>query len=624
MTRNTPAPSDAASREHLLPRPRHLRLRNGTFSLRPAITITPADPNDPLLAAAARLGRRKLAEVHSPGNAPSAAGRITLERTNTGQGDQAYALHIRPTGIKLRASAEPGFRYGILTLAQLFATGLPAIRAMDIDDWPDFPVRGVMLDISRDKVPTLDTLKSLIDRLAGWKINQLQLYMEHTFAYAGHETVWHGASALTGEQIQSLDAYCRARCIEFAANQNSLGHMERWLKHRRYRRLAETLGPWKTPWGEVRHKPTTLNATDPAALRLVASLYDQLLPNFTSRWINVGCDEPWELGQGRSRDACKTRGADRVFLGHLLGLRRAAADHGRRVMFWADWFMKRKGRLPALPSDLMPLLWGYEADHPFDDQCARLRAAGMDFYVCPGTSSWCSFGGRTGNALANLRNAAAAGRRHGAAGYLVTDWGDFGHRQYLPVSYAGMLYGAALGWCSERNADLDVAAELSRHAFGDPTQTAGRLWLEAGRIHELSPVVLNNRSVLFACMHAPLGDPTGLEGLAGGQATRMAERVDDLIAAARKMRMTCGDARIVKEGLLTTLAVLRHASRRATFALDRREGRIPRIKPSTLANEMRRIIERHRDHWRSRNRSGGLVASVSYYKCNLREYERLK
>ena len=37
-----------------------------------------------------------------------------------------------------------------------------------------------MLDISRDKVPTMATLFHLIDRLAGWKINQLQLYIEHT------------------------------------------------------------------------------------------------------------------------------------------------------------------------------------------------------------------------------------------------------------------------------------------------------------------------------------------------------------------------------------------------------------------------------------------------------------
>ena len=54
-----------------------------------------------------------------------------------------------------------------------------------------------MLDISRDKVPTMPTLFALVDRLAEWKINQLQLYIEHTFAYRGHEEVWRNADPMT-------------------------------------------------------------------------------------------------------------------------------------------------------------------------------------------------------------------------------------------------------------------------------------------------------------------------------------------------------------------------------------------------------------------------------------------
>lgn len=45
-----------------------------------------------------------------------------------------------------------------------------------------------MLDVSRDKVPTMETMIKLIKMLASWKINQIQLYMEHTFAYKGKST----------------------------------------------------------------------------------------------------------------------------------------------------------------------------------------------------------------------------------------------------------------------------------------------------------------------------------------------------------------------------------------------------------------------------------------------------
>lgn len=65
---------------------------------------------------------------------------------------------------------------------------------MKITDWPDFANRGIMIDVSRDKVPTMETLYRMVDMLSSWKINQVQLYTEHTFAYKNHKTVWKDAS----------------------------------------------------------------------------------------------------------------------------------------------------------------------------------------------------------------------------------------------------------------------------------------------------------------------------------------------------------------------------------------------------------------------------------------------
>ena len=52
-----------------------------------------------------------------------------------------------------------------------------------------FDHRAYMLDISRDKVPTMSTLRLLVELLARFGYNQLQLYIEHTFAYSAHEAV---------------------------------------------------------------------------------------------------------------------------------------------------------------------------------------------------------------------------------------------------------------------------------------------------------------------------------------------------------------------------------------------------------------------------------------------------
>jgi len=120
---------------------------------------------------------------------------------------------------------------------------------------------------------------NLIDQLAEWKINQLQLYMEHTFAYCKHQTVWKNASPITADDIRTLDAYCRKRFIDLVPHQNSLGHMERWLTHPEYQQLAEALDGAQTPWGYRWKGPFSLCPTDPATIEFSFRLIRRTLPS---------------------------------------------------------------------------------------------------------------------------------------------------------------------------------------------------------------------------------------------------------------------------------------------------------------------------------------------------------
>ena len=155
-----------------------------------------------------------------------------------------------------------------------------------------------MLDVSRCKVPTMDTLYSLIDLLAQLRINELQLYIEHTFAFEKHDAVWKDSSPFSGREIQLIDQYCKERFIELVPNLNSFGHFERWLRHDQYKHLAECPQGFKreNPY-MVRDHGTTLKPNQ-ESLDFIDSLYAEYLPHFSSNKFNVGMDEPWELGQG--------------------------------------------------------------------------------------------------------------------------------------------------------------------------------------------------------------------------------------------------------------------------------------------------------------------------------------
>lgn len=528
---------------------------------------------------------------------------------------QGYRLSVRPDGIRIVGHDLPGVFYGVCTLLQLLDQAQGGVLpGVEIADWPDFAARGVMLDISRDRVYRMDSLFELVDRLAGWKINQLQLYTEHTFAYRAHPEVWQGASPMTGEEILTLDAFCRERFIELVPNQNSFGHLTRWLTHPRYAHLAEVSGEYDAPWGREQG-PFSLAPLNPGSLELVRSLYDELLPHFTSRMLNVGCDETFDVGVGQSRAACQQHGVGRVYLEFLLKIYAEVSRRGRVMQFWGDIINQHPELVAELPKDALALSWGYEAAHPFDEEAARFAAAGMPFYVCPGTSSWCSLAGRTENALANLLNAAENGLKYGAGGYLNTDWGDRGHWQVPPVSWLGFAAGAAYSWALQANRGLDVAAAVSRFAFEDASGAAGRAAFDLGNVYQACGYTPHNSSVLFWVMQWPANQIAAFPGVQAGMfagALAALEAAEQPLAAVRSGR---ADADLVKRELAHTAHLLRHAARRGLWALERGAG-----TRRELAADLEDLLVEQRDLWLARSRPGGLGDSLARFDLLRKEY----
>ncbi len=528
----------------------------------------------------------------------------------------AYTLDLAPGKIVIRAADEAGLFYGRMTLRQILRQCPDEVPCGTIEDSPDFADRGVMLDVSRDKVPKLETLFQLVDELAEWKINHLELYFEHTFAYSRHKIVWEDASPITAEEIRKLDAYCRERFIELVPNQNSFGHLRNWLKHPPYQHLAETLDSYTTPWGAVRKGPYSLCPTDPASVSFLDELYGELLPNFASRRFNVGCDETFDLGAGRSRSACEAKGKERVYLEFLLQIHRLVAQHGRTILFWGDVVSKYPDLIDELPKDVEGLVWGYEANEPLEDSCRRFEEAGLRYHVCPGTSSWMSFLGRTDNCISNIQNAVRHGRQHGAIGFLNTDWGDCGHLQYWPASYLGLGYGAALSWCEQSNQEINIGSALDVHVFKDSAGRMGKALFDLGNAYRQLPLIINS-SALFKMLY---DDDWQQHVATDPDSIRSAQDyIERTAAALSEAKMGRPDSRLVSDELANGVRMMLHACHRGLADLS---GSISSADTrKRLADEMRLILSEHRRLWLARNRAGGLSDSVRVLEQRLKEYE---
>ncbi len=555
-------------------------------------------------------------------------------------GSEAYRLTLRGGKSLIEARTRLGALHARHTYEQLMVQFPLDGPALVIEDGPAFATRGVMLDVSRDRVPTMGELFRIVVLMHWLKFNHLQLYTEHTFAYAGHEEAWRGWSPITADEIRTLQQHCTAHGIELAANQNCFGHLAKWLTLPKYAHLAETHGDWvfeNATESFPRHGPFSLCPVDPASGAFVEELLGQLLPCFSSPLVNIGCDETFDVGWGRSKEAVKERGRAAVYFEFVSKICAAVRRHGKRPMFWADIALSEPGSVGMIPEDMVCLAWDYEPTARFGEWCRVLRGAGRETWVCPGTSSWRSITGRTTERRGNLRAAAVEGLAGGATGFLVTDWGDSGHHQQWPVALAAIAEAADAAWngtnegYDARAAGVHVFGDLKSTELTEDRQTSGT-WLDelgdldaamrlvGGRRGEgEGPTRLRNSSVLFNDLFMPIG-PGGDEKLRRGtlgvpvEMWREAkERLEGL--AARRPR---GVSELVAAELDHTLRVARLAIERAIW---RKEGAAS-SDGRRLAGEIRGIMEEHRGLWLTRCREGGLTDSCGYYERIAEEMER--
>lgn len=464
---------------YLIPQPVQANWSTGTFQIEDRTRIfLPAGIQRPELLAAMRLEEQLRAAtgvdamLDRLGKGPADVERaIFFEIASPAETDpvraQGYRLSITPQEIRLVGNGHEGLFNGIQTLAQMITQCGAAIPAVEIEDSPAFRYRGFYHDISRGKVPTLETMKWLVDELAAMKVNMFQLYVEHPFEFRFDPDIAQGMDALTPEEVLILDEYCRDRRIDFVPSLQSFGHMGGVFSLPKYKHLAEVeIETWdKLDWHQ-RMVGATIDMKNPEALALLEKMHDEFLPLFESEFVNMCADETYALGKGKNKEAAEAAGGShQLYLEHIKNLNDLARRYDKRLMIWGDIVLEKPEVIPSIPKDVILMNWGYWAKTDYT-KTRHFAEAGLDFFVCPGTSGWNRITNQVNNATRNIRDFAAAGKQYGAIGFLNTDWGDHGHYNLLSTSLHGIALGGAMGWNPDAPSVEEFDAAWNRLTFG--------------------------------------------------------------------------------------------------------------------------------------------------------------
>lgn len=538
------------------------------------------------------------------------------------EGQTSYHIAVSEEGICLTAHTEELLVNGVQTLCQIYAQTGCVIPCLEIEDYPDLPNRGFYHDVTRGRVPTLEELKKLVDILCYYKMNQLQLYVEHTYLFRNISELWRDETPLTAEEILQLDAYCQERHIDLVPSLASFGHLYKLLSTQTYEELCEREGSFNDPfsfWARMAHH--TVNVSDDRALELIKSMIEEYMSLFQSSYFNICADETFDLCKGKSKHLTENCDVKEIYTKYVNELSQFLLERGKTPMFWGDILWNAPKQIQNLPKENICLNWGYLWNQR-EDETRTLSEAGATQYTCPGVGGWNQWINLFKNCYENITRMCSYAHKYHAAGVLNTDWGDFGHINQPVFSIPGVIYGAAFSWNKVILPFEEINEAISVLEYADAT---GQIMSALDLSSDIE--VFNWYDVVKfyeASYHPELIETTDRKSILCSDL----ERVNEVVDTLQKARVT------IQQGFKNVDSSKRELLQKYLLAID---AKIiwARIKPLALkavydegsvtesgakvAAELEQWFYHYKQEWRKVSKEGdlGKISAVVFWYADL-------
>lgn len=189
-----------------------------------------------------------------------------------------------------------------------------------------FHSNGVMLDCSRNCVPTVSTIKKYIVRLAEFGMNRLYLYVEDTLEIEGYPYWGYLRGRFTKEEMKECDDFGKQFGIMLIPCIQTLAHLRSALK--------------QPAFGKYRDIDDILLLEIPETEALLKALLDTVKECFSGGIVHLGMDEAEHLGRGRFLDKNGWQNPASVMKRHLEWLIKECGKRELSPIIWSDMYLK--------------------------------------------------------------------------------------------------------------------------------------------------------------------------------------------------------------------------------------------------------------------------------------------
>ena len=397
----------------------------------------------------------------------------------------------------------------------------------------NFKTFGVMLDMSRNAVMNVDSLKKYMLTIKKIGYNTLLLYCEDTYEIEGEPYFGYMRGRYSVAEMKEIDAYAQSIKMEVVPCIQTLSHLETAVR-----------------WGKF---PSDNNRTmmvgEERCYELIDHMFATLKKCFSSNRIHVGMDEAWELGRGRYLDKNGYETVDVIMKKHLEKVTEIAAKYDYEILMWSDMFFAEindhryySGRIDlprqyveAMPKSVKPVYWDYyhTEEQNYDDMIYNHKQLSKDFWFAGGTWTWTGFAPNNYYSLRTMIPALNACKKNKTKNVFFTMWGDNGGECSRYASIPALFYLAeyAKGNCDETKIKEKFEKKFGL-SFDDFMLLDMVNYVADKEVNEAYPPINPSKYGFYADTFNGFTDYTVAEG---GNA-RYAALAEQLHAVARKNR----------------------------------------------------------------------------------------
>ena len=321
---------------------------------------------------------------------------------------------------------------------------------------PLFTLDGAMVDMSRNAVMNVKTVKFMLRKMALMGLNMFMLYTEDTYEIEGRPYFGYMRGRYTKDEIRELDAYAIKLGIELIPCIQVLGHLATHLK-------------WTAASGYKDTANVLLVGAD-ATYELIDDMFKTVSECFTSKRLHMGMDETHDLGTGAYLDKNGYRPSTDIYLEHLGRVVEIAKKYGFLPMMWSDMFFELAGGrgcptyhvdikmtddiAKRVPEGVQQVFWDYyHANEDFYSiNIEKHKMLGENTMFAGGIWMWSSHCPRFSKSLECTPPALEACKKGGIKEVLATIWHN-GSEGSLVLAIAGLAWYAGFDYSGSFDED---------------------------------------------------------------------------------------------------------------------------------------------------------------------------